>query len=189
MNANAPLARLHDLTNMGSMQRTSGEGPRLATASTSRSRKVVHRRIALFFTLIIVGLSGIVAAPAAMAASCYGDYCSGRLPEQTGCAADAVTVSATNFSGGRLELRWSPTCKTNWARLQIYSGGFAYTLSAVQDTGYAQNVQWPAGTPGPGTYWTPMIYSPVHRVQARTTGRCFGLFDCATSGQIATGWV
>jgi len=149
----------------------------------------MRRRVAVFFAASVLAVSGmVVAAPAALAASCYGDYCSGQWPERTGCDVGAVTVSATNFTAGRLELRWSPTCKTNWARLQIYPGGFAYTLSAVQDTGYTQKVQWAAST-GQGTYWTPMIYSPVRRVQARATGRCFGLFDCATSGQITTGWV
>lgn len=134
----------------------------------------------------VLALTAVSTVPAAAAVGCYGDYCSGKDPGATGCANDAVTVSATDFRGGRLELRWSRTCQTEWARLQIYPGGFAYTLSAVQDTGYTQSKQWPSGT-GQGTYWTNQIYSPVRRVQARATGSCFGLFDCATGGQ-TTGW-
>ena len=144
------------------------------------------RKLTMLMTTVALIFGGALAtASPASAVTCYGDYCSGKQPDQTGCAAGAVTVDAVDFRGGRLELRWSPTCKTNWARLQVYPGGFAYTLSAVQDTGYTQSVQWPAGA-GQGTYWTPMIYSPVRLVQARATGTCFGIFDCATSGQVKT---
>jgi hypothetical protein len=146
----------------------------------------LRRAVALLALLGLALTASLVGATSASAVTCWGDYCSGKWPDATGCATGAVTTSARDFRGGRLELRWSPTCKTNWARLQIYPGGFAYTLSAVQDTGYTQSVQWPAGTPSPGTYWTPMIYSPVRLVQARATVSCFGIFDCATSGQVKT---
>jgi len=151
-----------------------------------RLRVLLAAIVVSVFPLAFIGGSPVNSAGASV--GCYGDYCSGKDPVSTGCANGAITVSATNFAGGRLELRWSPICKSNWARMEIYPGGFAYTLSAVQDTGYSQNEQWAAGTPGPGTYWTYMIYSPVHRVQARATGTCYGLFDCAVNGQIQTNW-
>ncbi|GAA3146952.1 hypothetical protein GCM10020255_025260 [Rhodococcus baikonurensis] len=64
--------------------------------------------------------AALVNVPSASAASCYGDYCSGVDPLSSGCANDAYTV-ATGYvygSGGSawVEIRWSPTCQTNWAR-------------------------------------------------------------------------
>src|SRR4051812_9702530 len=61
---------------------------------------------------IMVGLMAVVGsvvatAPAAHAVTCYGDYCSGKDPQLSGCSADGVTVAAVDVSGGRLELRWS----------------------------------------------------------------------------------
>jgi hypothetical protein len=41
-------------------------------------------------------------------------------PVITGCAKDAVTRRVTSFQGtvkGKLELRYSPKCRTTWARL------------------------------------------------------------------------
>jgi hypothetical protein len=160
-----------------------------------RNRTQRLRRGLLAFVTAAAAFAGIgmgtvsFASPASASVSCYGDYCSGQDPMATGCANDAVTFSYATFAGGRLDLRWSPTCKTEWARLQIYPGGFAYVLSAVQDTGYTQSKQWAAGTPGPGTYWTNMIYSPVHKVQARVTAGCYGIFDCFINGQVTTAWV
>lgn len=134
--------------------------------------------------------------------TCYGDYCSGQDPEATGCAKDAVTLEAlqTDTGGGRLELRWSATCKTNWARWQQYPVGWCLnctplSLVAVQDTGYTQKVDWfEAGTsPNAGdTYWTPMIYSPERAVYAGVYMPCGdqsligAAFDCAMNGLIKT---
>lgn len=127
---------------------------------------MIRRFFAVLATLAVgLGLGVAAAAPAA-AVTCYGDYCSGQDPQASGCSADAYTAAYLDFSGGRMEVRYSPTCKTNWTRLQLYPGGVAYHLAAVQDTGYRQDVDWPSGV-GPGTYWTPMIYSPVHLVQGQ----------------------
>ncbi|MER7921832.1 MULTISPECIES: DUF2690 domain-containing protein [unclassified Streptomyces] len=117
-------------------------------------------------------VAGIAMAPTASAASCYGDYCSGQDPAATGCAADGVTVAATDVYvnnwlgqrvyGGFLELRWSPNCKTNWARFSPQQG-FSYNLTAYQpQTGYRQDYSKPAWA----TAWTSQIYSPTKCVYA-----------------------
>jgi Protein of unknown function (DUF2690) len=116
---------------------------------------------------------------------------------------DAVTVDALQDSvgGGRLELRWSETCKTNWARWQQYPTGACLNCSpnslvAVQDTGYTQSLDWfDQGTsPQAGqTYWTPMIYSPTHTVYAGVYMPCGSdsllgaAVDCALNGLEKTG--
>lgn len=107
---------------------------------------------------------------ASAAVGCYGDYCSGKDPSATGCDRDAYTVAHTYIpsTGARVELRWSPTCKTNWARVNS-SWGRAYPtkLSAVQSTGYKQ-----VGVVASNSSyaWTRMIYSPYYGVSARWTG-------------------
>lgn len=121
----------------------------------------------------------IVASPEVHAANqvtCYGDYCSGRDAEKTHCADDAITVMHRTDEYASLQVRWSPTCKTNWARLIVYSQGNFGTypyglLEAAQDTGYTQNYTVPFTAGDPAIYWTPMIYSPEHRVRATFYGR------------------
>ena len=114
--------------------------------------------------------SAVLSPTPAAAAGCYGDYCSGKDPEQTGCSADAYTTASARIpgTGAYVELRWSPTCKTNWTRANWYPDPSNTTISAVQcPTGYTQR-----GTSGyaNGYYWTKMIYSPKMGVSARFTG-------------------
>jgi len=130
----------------------------------------VQRFVRTLFVLSVAAFG--VFAPSANAAQasvgCWGDYCSGRDPMQTGCGNDAYTVAAHNEQYASLQIRWSPTCKTNWARLVVYPTGrhtFIYgSLFAHQDTGYEQSTTTPFSNGG--TYWTPMIYSPTHCVKA-----------------------
>jgi hypothetical protein len=139
--------------------------------------RVLQKSLSKIVLLIaaVVAVVGItpLAASASPSVSCYGDYCSGRDPVQTGCANDAYTVTSYNDAYASLQLRWSPTCKTNWARLVVYPTGnwsaFNYgLLVAHQDTGYEQSTDTPivTGTTTSTTFWTPMIYSPVHCVKA-----------------------
>lgn len=120
----------------------------------------------------------VVASPAAAAVSCYGDYCSGQDPEATGCAADAYTATVYNETSASLQERYSPTCQTNWTRLVVYAPGTSCvdsgTLWAVQDTGYTQTAYTSVVCGAGQTFWTPMIYSPVHQVQGRFQSDGFG---------------
>lgn len=147
--------------------------------------------------------------PANADVGCWGDYCSGMDPVATGCASDAETVAWLDLSGARLELRWSPTCKTNWARWVQYPEGIRsdlpVQLAAIQDTGYTQAVNYAidGSSDGPSsttsepegtivTSWTPMIYSPVHAVRAVANVQCGdqgilgSAVDCALNGQVST---
>lgn len=156
--------------------------------------------IVVVVTLALMGAIAVeqVTTPTVHAASvsCYGDYCSGQDPVSTGCAVDAQTLAWLDLSGARLELRWSPTCQTEWARWQQYPIGMKsdipMTLAAVQDTGYTQSITYDINGPGVGTTWTPMIYSPVHLVKAVAAIQCGGpsllatAFDCAMNGKVET---
>lgn len=69
-------------------------------------------------------------------------------------------------------------------------------MVAVQDTGYRQELDWFDSGTSPdangGTYWTPMIYSPVHKVWAGVYMPCGddtllgAAFDCAVNGLVRT---
>jgi len=148
-------------------------------------RKYLRRAVAVLATSMAVTVGGIaVATPAHASVGCWGDWCSGRDPQATGCAADAYTVAWVDVTGARLELRWSPTCKTNWGRYQQYPRGWfmgnvPLELRAVQNTGYTQRLSYGVNGTPTGTTWTPMIYSPVRLVRAEVVYQCTGAGDCA----------
>lgn len=148
--------------------------------------RFIRRFSAAAAALLMAIVGAVVSAPSASAVGCWGDYCSGKDPMSTGCYADAYTAAYKDFQNGRLEVRYSPRCKTNWARVTIYPIGWALgvptpiRLTARQDTGYTQSVSWSQRV-GQGTYWTPMIYSPVRLVRAEATLSCNGVGDCVIS--------
>lgn len=180
--------------------------------ATSAIEGRTHRSRILAFIATIMGLAVALVVPASGAqaatgqsvavetsapVSCYGDYCSGKDPKDTHCDQDAVTVDVQDLSAGRLELRWSPTCKTNWARYDQYPTGWTfsdsvYELRAVQDTGYTQSLSFPDQTAPEGVHWTPMIYSPEKKVKAVALVNCGdetpmkAIMDCALNGQVET---
>ncbi|MFJ1767911.1 DUF2690 domain-containing protein [Amycolatopsis sp. NPDC088138] len=122
----------------------------------------------LALTAAVLG-AGVIAAPAASAVTCYGDYCSGKDPESSGCSADAYTVVSARIpgTGSYVELRWSPTCKTNWARTSWNGDSPSTSLRAVQcATGYTQGYSTNNGS----FWWSRMIYSPSLGVSARWSG-------------------
>jgi hypothetical protein len=105
-----------------------------------------------------------------------GSDCNGQDPQATGCSADATTVPGQSkdimyngVSYGKVELRWSNTCGTNWVRIRTFhsianayitvwfgtrppSGNGPYcNPSTCAPTTFATNQ----------TYWTPMVYAPT----------------------------
>jgi len=135
-------------------------------------------------------------APAqASAASCFGNYCSGKDPKQTRCGEDGITVASAQIPGtegpiGILELRWSRKCQANWARVTAYPTGARCfppgSISAIQDTGYKVRGFVPirCAISQPVTYWSPMIYSPKHKVRAQycKIDRCGGWGEYYSTG-------
>ncbi|MGO3701912.1 MAG: DUF2690 domain-containing protein [Candidatus Saccharimonadales bacterium] len=152
---------------------------------------VLKKTKALVFTLSLAAasvFSTTVGAPEAEAATCYGDWCSGQDPQAAGCAGDAFTTVSADLGTGILEVRWSPSCQTNWARVTIYPTGLRCVkesyLDAIQEGGYTQSkvVPMTCNTYSSVNYWTPMIYSPVKRVKGRV--QSYGTFTPVTE----TGW-
>lgn len=126
----------------------------------------------MLVALLLVTVSLVGNPTKASAVTCYGDYCSGVDPQSSGCGADAYTATVYNTSIASLQTRYSPTCQTNWARVVVYATGvgcvYPGSLRAIQDTGYTQSTSTSlvCNTYSSTTFWTPMIYSPVHKVRS-----------------------
>ncbi len=108
--------------------------------------------------------------------TCSGNGCNGLDPEQTGCAADAYTVKVSggtvSFRTGSVELRYSPSCGTNWARVFSTVGNARLTVS-IRRT----NDGLFYFTVGSGTrLWSPMVYAP--KVKAKGCGSANNYEDC-----------
>jgi hypothetical protein len=111
----------------------------------------IRRRFRTSATRVILALTmagaAMFLAPAAHASSCDGGGCSGQDPIAAGCAADAYTPSGATVSTpqGFVELRYSPSCHANWARISNSSPG---TWFFVQDcnSGEIQDFHVPSGS-------------------------------------------
>jgi hypothetical protein len=81
----------------------------------------------------------IVAVPDVAAASCGGSKsgCDHTSPETTGCAADAVTkLTVRDTDAGnrvmKVELRYSPTCRTAWSRVSTTADSTMWVTETVR---------------------------------------------------------
>lgn len=94
---------------------------------------VLRPRKSLILVTLLAALfasAGIVTATStpAQAATCSGYGCDGLDPNATGCSSGANDTGSTylyDANGnivGLLELRYSPTCGTNWSRVTSYIG-------------------------------------------------------------------
>jgi len=98
--------------------------------------------------------------------TCHGYLCDGKWPDLTGCNIGAYTVVSAVSQDGQdtVDLRYSPTCGTNWARAWIRSG----RTNAVRiwrddddQTNYATAYTadyWP--------HYSPMVYAPTQKAEA-----------------------
>lgn len=85
--------------------------------------------LAALAILVTLGATALPthAAPSRPAAGCSGSGCNGQDPIAMGCANDAYTArsQALYRAGeqiGTVEMRWSPSCQTNWARASFIYG-------------------------------------------------------------------
>ncbi|WP_329275936.1 DUF2690 domain-containing protein [Streptomyces sp. NBC_00691] len=120
------------------------------TAPSSPRRARLARKVATGGSALALAASGLFlsAGPASAATSCSGPDCTGKDPAATVCQNDARTV-ATNSLG--VELRYSPTCRSAWAR---YSGTTGMTVWVSSNTGLNQAILHPGNG---ASAWTAMI--------------------------------
>jgi hypothetical protein len=104
---------------------------------------------------------------------CYtnpnADNCNGVDPQASGCAADAITVPASNpevtpiGTLGTVELRWSARCQTNWSRVYNFEsadGIIPYFGNHTGGGGVHTKV------PAQSYTWSTMIFAPDFSVSA-----------------------
>ncbi|GLY75234.1 DUF2690 domain-containing protein [Actinoallomurus iriomotensis] len=108
--------------------------------------------------LSLFGL-GVTAGPASAAATtvapsvtCSNYGCDGTDPDETGCTYLAYAV----FDINGLQLMWSPTCKTNWARYYVNPGETAI-LGVTRQNPYGYKS---LGSSVAGWAYTDQLYSP-----------------------------
>ncbi|MEY9933012.1 hypothetical protein ABH926_007665 [Catenulispora sp. GP43] len=101
------------------------------------------------------------AAPAKAAqATCGNQGCNGKDPQATGCSttfqARSIRTADIMSHGkkvGWVELRWSPFCGNNWARVTSSVGAANLAATATRADGAKMSAS------GKGTVlWTPMIF-------------------------------
>ena len=100
---------------------------------------------------------------AASQVTCSGEGCDNVDPVQSGCADGAYTVTFVNTAIAEIQLRYSPTCGTNWGR--VVSNGNnndTYLVLVQREDGVAYGTK---GLTGP-IAWSRMVYSPVKRARA-----------------------
>jgi hypothetical protein len=107
--------------------------------STSGSpRRAMRIRWTLAASCLAAAAAVVIPAGPASAAVCDGVSCNGLDPNQAGCAADAITpVPPVTDQGVTLELRYSPTCHANWAR--ITPARFNWHFTVYNDNGDKQD--------------------------------------------------
>lgn len=121
-------------------------------------------------------------------------YCDGQDPIAGGCSGDAYTVTSASITGllnqngtlkivtvGEVDLRYSPTCASNWARAVLYTsdsqvqqeiGGFAdfnATIKRCTDgktfTATTSTDAYPLNT----NIYGDMVYAPTAPADASAT--------------------
>ena len=141
----------------------------------------------LILAIVLVGTGCVLVAatPAVYAASapsqtasvaltCSGSHCNGSDPYSTGCAGnsasywvvDSVPVTFKGVSYGWLQLWWSQTCRTNWARYACSTSCrmLSLTLMICNADGSQTTVQAPISLHATGI--TKQQYLPTTRATA-----------------------
>jgi hypothetical protein len=126
-----------------------------------------------------------VPATPASAAGCYAASCEGKDPSTLGCAADAYTVAVVyddrlGYIEG-LELRYSPACRANWARLSARSYYPAWVSISVVNDANRNNFKTT------GSFRNSYRWSPMMDGSKRVFASAGFALDSGGSGNFRTG--
>ena len=150
-------------------------------------------RLLLFSAALLVSLFGMTAFTSVSTASahthaqashahatlphhplvgCSGSGCNGLNPATTGCSADAYTVQTATFSNSFVQLRYSPTCGTNWGRVISRVGATSLVITIQRNDNLTYTFSG-----GNFTFaWVAMVYAP--NVPARACGGVSSTSGC-----------
>jgi hypothetical protein len=143
----------------------------------------------------ILAAAIFVAPGQVIAAGCSGSGCNGKDPGAAGCSgANSYTVyySDVNYGGGnlsarmRVSLRYSPTCGTNWAKVDVIQSNpanYSFQISlTLKDVNYNTIPGTSYGTVGRSAYGN-MYYAPTTPVRACGALDFFGGgYQCTSAG-------
>lgn len=148
---------------------------------------VSKTRSVLAVVVLVLGFLCAGTTAASAAPSCSGYGCDGQWPDQTGCAATAstprgVTIYDGIISIGRIELRYSSSCRTVWARIISWQhGGVGEFAQIFRNSDGAQwscsSYVWSSALNGNSCY-TRMLYdggvtSYAYGASPNQSGRLF----------------
>ena len=128
------------------------------------------------FVMVLVFLASAILFPSGgqVLADCRTTDCD---PDGSSCQNDAVTVEVARiYEGdlyvGNVELRWSASCQTNWARLNAVASGDVQ-VALWTDNKVACVLQYTVSATSGGyrTLWTKMYKAPTGRIYASAQGR------------------
>ena len=102
--------------------------------------------------------------------SCSREECDGLDPNRSTCKYDAQTYARADIKYGRriigqVELRGSPQCGTNWAKVTSWAGETYRLISEISQDVYEPKVDREYD-PDVTQAWSGMIYSPTTPTQA-----------------------
>jgi hypothetical protein len=114
-------------------------------------------------------LTSVVALSATTAVAAPNDPYTGTSPQTTGCAADAVTIGTRPIRSaqavyGTMEVRYSPSCQTNWVRAVMTVSDGANTVT--------KGIRRPSGQPDGQGGW--LGFYENHETDA-AVGSSFGM--------------
>jgi hypothetical protein len=135
--------------------------------------------------ILVTALAGLVLSTNSASAAPYDPF-TDTNPATTGCSADAITIASRPIRSpqavyGTMEVRYSPTCGTNWVRSTMYVENSSFTvtkgivrMSSQPDghggwLGYYQNYET---DPAVGTSFGMQVYAPGNTcIEAMSTVR------------------
>jgi hypothetical protein len=128
---------------------------------TSRRRQEVHKAaIPAIVFAAAAPLFFLVKVPLAQAATtCYAGGCNGQLAANTTCAADSYVAEQANIIQpggttviGNIQLKYSPSCRTTWARV-IGNEGYTTDPPWAEAISSSSSIDDPTctGSGAPGT--------------------------------------
>ncbi len=126
------------------------------------------RRLLTTIGLTVALVAGSSAGVAQAAPTCQGNDCDYQDPMDSGCYADARTVESVPLvyrdeQVGKVDLRWSPACQTNWTRVTAEQPRWIMALLILD---YEPGLRHQAERAYGDVVWSPMLYAPQVCAQA-----------------------
>jgi uncharacterized protein DUF2690 len=128
----------------------------------ARRLRIVLAILASFLTC------GLLTAVQASAAP--NDPYSGSNPYTTGCSADGITIATRPIHSqqavfGTMEVRYSPTCGTNWVRavMSVQNSGYTVTKGIIRESGQLPDLYYYQDyttDPAVGSSFGMQVYAP-----------------------------